>query len=96
LARFAQTKHDGLLLLANRDASCWNDNIPDTWRLRHFGTLGNVLSQSEADADGDGVSNWKEYKAGTDPNDVKSFLRLLDTKKTGGLVLRWPSIANKN
>ncbi len=93
LARFKQTTQNGLVLLTNRSGSSWGDEIPDTWRIRHFGSLGNVLSQASADADGDGASNLHEYKSGTRPNDVSSLLRL---KQTGGLTLRWPSVAGIN
>ena len=96
LARFDQHVQDGLVLLASRTNSTWGDGIPDTWRLRYFGSLGNVLSQANADADGDKVSNWAEYKMGTDPNDVSSYLHLMKPKTSSGLTVRWPSVGNKH
>ena len=80
----------------DRSASSFNDGIPDSWRLRHFGSLNNILSQANADADGDGATNWQEYKAGTDPNNANSVLRL--KSKAGQpqqCVIRWPSVSGK-
>ena len=84
-----------MITLSNRSTP-GNDGIPDSWRLRYFGSINNVLSQATADADGDGATNWQEYKAGTDPNDANSVLRL---KSNAGLpqecVVRWPSVAGR-
>jgi hypothetical protein len=70
LALFPQQVQDGLLTLSNRLASSWHDGIPDAWRLRHFGAVSNPLSHALADADGDGMLNWAEFKAGTNPTDT--------------------------
>lgn len=86
----------GLLTLSDRSASVFNDGIPDSWRLRHFNTVNNQLSRALADADGDGVPNWMEFKAGTNPNDAASRLRLQTGRQTDRtVVLRWPTAANK-
>ncbi len=92
----------GLLTLSNRDESSLGDGIPDSWRLTYFGSLDNALSLANADADGDGVSNWQEYRMGTNPNDTRSALRLSGRGQiaaggnfSGVIVLRWPSVQNK-
>lgn len=103
LGLFPVQKMDGLLTLGNRSQSSWRDGIPDAWRLRHFGSVSNLLSHLSADADGDGVSNGEEFKAGTNPMDVRSFLRVLSTRQRSGvsptdpmqILLRWPSMLNK-
>ena len=75
IASFPKQTLTGLILLSDRSGSSYSDGIPDSWRLRYFGTVNNILSQAAADADGDGASNWHEYVAGTDPTDPKSVLR---------------------
>ncbi|HIG27048.1 MAG TPA: hypothetical protein EYQ50_04370 [Verrucomicrobiales bacterium] len=76
LGLFPQRIKDGVISFRNRDASSFGDGIPDAWRLRYFGSARNLLSQSFADADGDGFNNYSEFKAGTDPMDFDSKLNL--------------------
>jgi len=96
LAPFPKTVLTGLITLSDRSASSFNDGIPDSWRLRHFGTLNNLLSLASADADGDGMNNWQEYVAGTDPMDPKSCLRLAsDLLAPTNQIIHWPSVVNK-
>jgi hypothetical protein len=55
------------------------DGIPDSWMLQIFGhATGSASDHSRAqdDADGDGMSNLQEYRAGTDPLDAQSCLKL--------------------
>lgn len=96
-ALFPTTLQDGLITVGDRSASSWNDGIPDTWRLRTFGTVSNMLSAADLDPDGDGLSNMQEYLAGTNPMDASSPLRAINPKKhtQNGFVLQWHSAANK-
>ena len=41
------------------------NGLPDAWELYHFGELG---VDPNDDPDGDGLTNYEEYLAGTDPN----------------------------
>jgi hypothetical protein len=99
LASFPKQTLTGLITLSDRSASSYNDGIPDSWRLRYFGTIYNPLSVASADPDGDGASNWDEYVAGTDPTDPKSCLRLSSaqtlTSQGPEYVVLWPSVAGK-
>jgi sugar lactone lactonase YvrE len=99
IASFAKQTSTGLILLSDRSGSVFNDGIPDSWRLRYFGTVNNILSQAAADADGDGANNWQEYIAGTDPTDPKSVLLAFTdqaaAQQSQECVVRWPSVAGK-
>src|SRR5262249_28496996 len=50
-----------------------------------------------ADPDHDGMTNWEESRAGTDPTDPNSVLRITQTLAggKGKVLLRWPSVANQ-
>jgi M6 family metalloprotease-like protein len=52
----------------------------------------------QLDDDGDGVPNWQEVIAGTDPTNTASFLRVTSVayvNPQGGLLLEWPSATNR-
>jgi len=97
LASFPKQTQNGLITLSDRSASSWNDGIPDAWRLRHFGSIYNVLSAPDADADSDGVVNLDEFRAGTDPNNAQSKLKLLTSPSlnNGLFKISWPTVLNK-
>ncbi|MGO8929921.1 MAG: fibronectin type III domain-containing protein [Limisphaerales bacterium] len=99
IASFPKQTLTGLILLSDRSSSTYNDGIPDSWRLRYFGTVNNLLSQASADADGDGANNWQEYIAGTDPTDPNSVLRVSTDQavalQSQDCVVHWPSVAGK-
>ena len=91
---------NGLLTLRDRSGSSPADGIPDAWRLRHFGSVSNLLAAALADADGDGLSNLAEFRAGTDPNDALSHFHMRAARGTNAhpheIVLRWPTAFAKN
>ena len=44
-----------------------DDGMPDDWENQH--SLNPFVDDASGDADNDGFTNYKEYRAGTDPND---------------------------
>ena len=53
-------------------------------------------SADVGDPDGDGMTNWQEWRCGTDPRNAQSALRLLAPTPVGaGLVVRWESVADR-
>lgn len=99
LISFPRTTYTGLITLSSRTSSYYNDGIPDSWRLRYFGTIYNELSVSNADADGTGMNNWQKYLAGLNPVDSTSVLNEGTDQHMAqslqDLVLYWPSVAGQ-
>ena len=72
----------------------------DEWRIHFFGSLANPSAGDLADADGDGVPNWIEYLAGTDPKDPDSRLQLSGSVTPAGkaqsqMALHWLTAPGK-
>jgi hypothetical protein len=51
------------------------DGIPDAWETQYGSNPGSAADRN-MDSDQDGLTNWEEYIAGTDPNDPASYLRV--------------------
>lgn len=50
----------------------------------------------DADTDGDGLTHWEEFKAGTDPTDDQSVFKFIGIQRDGDTtVIEWSSIAGK-
>lgn len=98
LASFPKETMTGLITLSSRTNSIYNDGIPDSWRLRWFGTAYNLLSVSNACPSGDGVNNWAKYVAGVDPNAPNDFPSLNSkTPVPSGATaaIHWPTVSGK-
>ncbi len=65
--------------------------FPPVWIEQGLGTDPND------DPDGDGLSNWEEYLAGTDPLDALSDLVVVTVRPqaNGSIELRWPSVPGR-
>jgi len=62
-----------------------HDGMPDDWELAN-GLNPNFAGDGSLDADGDGLTNYQEFLAGTDPNSPASALRLNRAIINGGTV----------
>ncbi|HUJ09101.1 MAG TPA: alpha-amylase family glycosyl hydrolase [Verrucomicrobiae bacterium] len=76
-----------------------SDGIPDWWMWAYFdhptGQAGDKSLPGD-DADGDGMSNWQECLAGTDPDDPNSVFRIDKISVTGNdIAVTWTARADK-
>jgi hypothetical protein len=98
IASFPAQKLTGLITLSSRTNSSYGDGIPDSWRLRWFGTANNLLSVSNACLTDDGISNWQKFVAGVDPNVANDFPRVnAKTPVPSGstTAIHWPTVSGK-
>jgi len=65
------------------------DGIPDDWEKLYFGYKAAEWPRAGDDSDGDGVSNYREFLAGTNPMDPNSVLRFWFTWTRFGKRLNW-------
>jgi hypothetical protein len=72
------------------------DGLPDDWEQTYFGST--TAGVATADSDGDRMSNWQEYVAGTVPTNSASVLILYvptSIAQINPFVLTWASEANR-
>jgi hypothetical protein len=70
-----------------------SDGLPDDWES------GNDLDPDNAndagpDSDADGMTNWEEYIAGTDPMDDSSYLKVNRISASDSVSLEFKALAN--
>jgi hypothetical protein len=69
------------------------DGIPDVWESAYFG--GATAASADGDSDGDGVNNWREYIAGTDPTNTLSYLKIDTLNADFGTQLSFMAVSNR-
>jgi hypothetical protein len=66
------------------------------WWLAQYGWTNDFDAAAVLDADHDGLLNWQEWEAGTDPTNQRSVLLVTTLFSTAsGFVLQWPSVSNR-
>lgn len=70
------------LQLAGYPADSDVDALPDYWEILNFGTA--QATDGSADYDGDGVNNWEEYLADTEPTNESSQLKIIGLEVSNG------------
>jgi len=74
------------------------DGIPDGWRRQYFGGSGtttNAISCASCDADADGVSNYNEYIADTNPTNTLSHFKIQSVTNLAGLKVFYQSSSSR-
>ena len=67
--------------------------LPSWWQLQYFGHLG---VDPFADPDHDGMNNYQEYLAGTDPTNPNSVFKIISVSgNPGGALIQWSSVSGK-
>jgi hypothetical protein len=73
--------------------------VSDEWKMHFFGSLTKPSADTYADPDHDGVPNWQEFLAGTDPTNALSRLQFikpgLESMGAAGITLRWLTAPDK-
>jgi hypothetical protein len=70
------------------------DSMDDDWEVAFFGSL---ARDGAGDFDGDGARDWQEFRAGTDPTNLGSVLRVLTLTTSGGspTTLLWSAVPGR-
>jgi hypothetical protein len=69
-----------------------SDGLPDDWQALYFASAAATSARAKADPDGDGVNNYQEFLAGTDPNNAASVFRCRIARTGPALSFQWVSV----
>jgi hypothetical protein len=73
--------------------------VSDDWKTNYFGSTTSADADGDADPDHDGVPNWQEYLAGTNPLDASSQLKFSHVSASGKsstvLAFQWETVAGR-
>lgn len=71
------------------------DRLADEWELLHGLNPGDP-SDAQSDLDHDGYSALEEARAGTDPNDAQSYLRIAELAVEDGVTIKFDAAAGRS
>lgn len=71
------------------------DGIPDEWQIANWGSTVSKWGVPGEDSDGDGLSNYQEFLAGTNPRDAESALKTQVQTVQGALYFKWNTVPGK-
>src|ERR1017187_6055716 len=79
-------------MMLDPNLSATGDALPNWWKQQYgldpFSSNG--VNGVNGDPDGDGMSNWQEYLAGTNPTNSASALRIISLVRTGNdMLVTW-------
>jgi uncharacterized repeat protein (TIGR01451 family) len=84
-----------LVRTTSADDRDW-DGMADAWEIAHFGSINAPGGGPSDDPDGDGLSNLDEFRAGTDPMNAQSVLRISAIQVASGQFrVSFPTVAGK-
>jgi hypothetical protein len=63
--------------------------VPYEWMTNYFGANTNLWPSANADSDGDGANNAKEFSSGTNPTNAASVLNVNLVRTQQGMFLNW-------
>jgi len=70
------------------------DGIPDSWELRYTGSTTNMDAHGHSDSDG--IDNYDEWVADTDPTDEGDYFHITTNRHVlDGVLVCWPSSASR-
>jgi hypothetical protein len=78
----AYVQTDSVVAEADTD----HNGLPDAWERQNFGHIG---EDPNADPDHDGMSNYLEYLAGTNPNNTSDWLGIISYTRNGSYNSLW-------
>ena len=92
LLTYSATDTLGFATTTNRLVSVLETNQAPSWWLAQY-NLGTNIMDSLLDSDADGLPNWAEYRAGTNPTNALSVFRVSAITANG--LLQWPSVSGR-